>query len=66
MIKINEMIKNAMHEKNMELLRVLQLIKAEFMKKQTEPGRTIKELTEEEQMKVLLKMVSQREDSIRV
>ena len=65
MIKINEMIKNAMHEKNMELLRVLQLIKAEFMKKQTEPGRTSKELTEEEQIKVLLKMVSQREDSIR-
>ena len=65
MNNINEMIKNAMHEKNMELLRVLKLIKAEFMKKQTEPGRTSKELTEEEQIKVLLKMVSQREDSIR-
>ena len=52
MININEMIKNAMHEKNMELLRVLKLIKAEFMKKQTEPGRTNKELTEEEQMLV--------------
>ena len=66
MININEMIKTAIHEKNMELLSVLRLIKAEFMKKQTEPGRTSKELTEEEQMKVLLKMVSQREDSIRV
>lgn len=65
MIKIDELIKNAMHEKNMELLRVLKLIKAEFMKKQTEPGRTSKELTEEEQVKVLLKMVSQREESIR-
>ena len=46
MININELIKNAMHEKNMELLSVLRLIKAEFMKKQTEPGRTSKELTE--------------------
>lgn len=65
MIRIDELIKNAMHEKNMELLGVLKLIKAEFMKKQTEPGRTSKELTEEEQIKVLLKMASQREDSIR-
>ena len=54
-----------MHDKNMELLGVLKLIKAEFMKKQTEPSRTSKELTEEEQIKVLLKMASQREDSIR-
>ena len=65
MIKIDEMIKNAMREKNIELLSVLKLIKAEFLKKSTEPGRSSKELTEDEQVKVLLKMASQREDSIR-
>ncbi len=65
MIQIDELIKDAMHQKNRELLNVLKLIKAEFLKKQTEPGRKSKELTEDEQIKVLLKMVSQREDSIR-
>lgn len=64
MINIDELIKNAMHSKDKELLNVLKLIKAEFLKKQTEPGRTRKELTEEEQIKVLLKMASQYEDSI--
>lgn len=65
MIQIDELIKDAMHQKNRELLNVLKLIKAEFLKKQTESGRKTKELTEEEQIKVLLKMASQREDSIR-
>ena len=64
MIQIDELIKDAMHQKNRELLNVLKLIKAEFLKKQTEPGRKTKELTEEEQIKVLLKMASQHEDSI--
>ena len=65
MIQIDELIKDAMHQKNRELLNVLKLIKTEFLKKQTEPGRKTKELTEEEQIKVLLKMASQREDSIK-
>ena len=65
MIQIDELIKDAMHQKNRELLNVLKLIKAEFLKKQTEPGRKTKELTDEEQTKVLLKMASQREDSIK-
>ena len=65
MIQIDELIKDAMHQKNRERLNTLKLIKAEFLKKQTEPGRKSKELTEDEQIKVLLKMVSQREDSIR-
>jgi uncharacterized protein YqeY len=43
----------------------LKLIKAEFLKKQTEPGRKEKELNDEEQTKILLKMASQREDSIK-
>lgn len=37
MIQIDELIKDAMHQKNRELLNVLKLIKAEFLKKQTEP-----------------------------
>ena len=65
MVQIDELIKDAMHQKNRELLNVLKLIKAEFLKKQTEPGRKTKELTDEEQTKVLLKMASQREDSIK-
>ena len=65
MIQTDELIKDAMHQKNRELLNVLKLIKAEFLKKQTEPGRKTKELTDEEQTKVLLKMASQREDSIK-
>ena len=64
MIQIDELIKNAMHEKNIELLGVLKLIKAEFLKKSTEPNRTSKELTEEEQMKVLMKMAAAHKDSI--
>lgn len=64
MIQIDELIKNAMHEKNTELLGVLKLIKTEFLKKVTEPGRTSKELTEEEQMKVLMKMAAAHKDSI--
>jgi len=65
MIQIDELIKDAMHQKNRELLNVLKLIKAEFLKKQTEPGRKEKELNDEEQTKILLKMASQREDSIK-
>ena len=65
MVQIDELIKDAMHQKNRELLNVLKLIKAEFLKKQTEPGRKTKELTDEEQTRVLLKMASQREDSIK-
>lgn len=65
MIQIDELIKDAMHQKNRDLLNVLKLIKAEFLKKQTEPGRKEKELNDEEQTKVLLKMASQREDSIK-
>lgn len=65
MLNVDEMIKNAMREKNTELLNVLKLIKAEFLKKMTEPNRSTKELTEKEQVKILLKMASQREESIR-
>lgn len=64
MINIDELIKKAMHEKDMELLSVLKMVKSEFLKKQTEAGRKQKELTDEEQVKVLMKMASQHEESI--
>lgn len=64
MIKIDELIKDAMHQKDRDRLNVLKLIKTEFLKKQTEAGRKTKELSEDEQIKILLKMVAQREDSI--
>lgn len=64
MINIDELIKDAMHQKDRELLNALKLIKAEFLKKQTEPNRSTKELSEEEQIKVLMKMAAQRKDSI--
>lgn len=53
-----------MHNKDMQLLNVLKLIKAEFLKKSTEPGRTSRDLSEEEQIKVLMKMAAARKDSI--
>lgn len=64
MIQIDELIKEAMHSKDMQLLGVYKLIKAEFLKKSTEPGRTSKELTDDEQIKVLMKMSAARKDSI--
>ena len=76
MIQIDELIKDATSkvvelkkdkktiDSAMTLLNVLKLIKTEFMKKQTEPDRESKELTEDEQMKILMKMVAQRKDSI--
>ncbi len=64
MINIDELIKNAMHEKNSGLLSVLKLIKAEFMKKSTEPNRASKQLTDDEQLKVLMKMAAAHKDSI--
>ena len=48
MINIDELIKDAMHQKNRERLNTLKLIKAEFLKKQTESGRKTKELTDDE------------------
>lgn len=64
MIQIDELIKEAMHSKDMQLLGIYKLIKAEFLKKSTEPGRASKELTDDEQIKVLMKMAAARKDSI--
>ena len=60
-IEIDRLIANAMKERNIELLNVLKLIKSELVKAEKD-GVTLDEVSE---TKILLKMLSQREDSIR-
>ena len=59
--EINVLIANAMKAKDTELLNVLRLIKSEFTKSEKD-GNVLDEITES---KILLKMVSQREDAIK-
>ena len=58
--EIDKHIAFAMKERNMDLLNVLKLIKSEFVKAEKD-GVTLDEISE---TKILLKMLSQREDSI--
>ena len=58
--QLNSLIAEAMKNKNNERVNVLRLIKSELVKKEKEG----KELTEQIEANVLMKMVSQREDSI--
>lgn len=59
--EIDKHIASAMKERNMDLLNVLKLIKSEFVKAEKD-GVKLDEVSE---TKILLKMMSQREDSIR-
>lgn len=59
--EIDRLIAKAMKERNIELLNVLKLIKSELVKAEKD-GVTLDEVSE---TKILLKMLSQREDSIR-
>ena len=59
--EIDKLIASAMKERNIELLNVLKLIKSEMVKAEKD-GVTLDEVSE---TKILLKMLSQREDSIR-
>ena len=59
--EIDKHIASAMKERNMDLLNVLKLIKSEFVKAEKD-GIKLDEVSE---TKILLKMMSQREDSIR-
>ena len=59
--EIDKLIANAMKERKIELLNVLKLIKSELVKAEKD-GVTLDEVSE---TKILLKMLSQREDSIR-
>lgn len=61
MIDVNKLISDAMKSRNKEELEVYKLIKAEFVK--AEKGGVI--LDDISQAKILLKMCSQREDSIK-
>ena len=66
MIKIDEIIRKAMLEKNEPLLSIMRLVKAEMLKKQTEPNRKSKELTEDEVNKILAKMESELTESLKI
>ena len=63
MININELIAQAMKEHRKDELEVYKLIKADFQIKEKEMGNDY-QLTDMDQAKILLKMISQREDSI--
>ena len=63
MLNINELIAKAMKEHRKDELEVYKLIKAAFQLKEKEMG-TDYQLTDMDQSKILLKMISQREDSI--
>ena len=63
MIDINELIRKEMKEGNKKRLETLKLIKADFQKVQTASGRAGKDLSEEEQIQVMKKMIKQRIDS---
>lgn len=58
--QLNSLIAEAMKNKDNDRVNVLRLIKSELVKKEKEG----KELTEQIEANVLMKMVSQREDSI--
>lgn len=59
--EIDKYIANAMKERNIDTLNALKLIKAELVKAEKD-GINLDDVSE---TKILLKMVSQREDSIR-
>ncbi len=60
--KINEKLKNAMKEKNTELLNVLRSIIAKMT--EGEKSNSNKELNDDEILKVIEKLAKQREESI--
>ena len=60
--KIMVAMKDAMKEKNQEALAALRAVKSEILLAQTETGSK-EELTEEQEIKILSKLVKQRKDS---
>lgn len=65
MININELIKDAMKSRDQVKLGTYKLIKTRFQEAQHIPGRNPEEdLTEAEQVKVLVKMADERAKSI--
>lgn len=62
---VDELIHDAMISGDKESLKVYRLMKAEFLKKQKEVNRETHSLSIDEQLQVILKMASEREDSIK-
>jgi len=60
--KVMAAMKDAMKEKNQEALAALRAVKSEILLVQTETGSK-EELTEEQEIKILSKLVKQRKDS---
>jgi uncharacterized protein YqeY len=58
-------MKDAMKSKNEATLRSLRAIKAEIIKAKTEPGAN-GQISEDTELKMLLKMVKQRKDSLEI
>ena len=58
-------MKDAMKAKDEALLRGLRAIKAEIIKAKTEPGAN-GQITEEQEQKLLQKLVKQRKDSLEI
>src|SRR6476469_4032288 len=63
--KIMAEMKDAMKSKNEAALRGLRAIKAEIIKAKTEPGAN-GQISEDTELKMLLKMVKQRKDSLEI
>lgn len=61
--KINEDLKTAMKAKDEKALRGIRAIKAAIILAETAEGRTSKDLTSEEEISVLQKLIKQRKES---
>lgn len=60
--EINDLIKNAMLAKDADKLKVLRLVKSEFLRFNAQPGQPV--LDEAAEIQILKKMVKQRKDSV--
>ncbi len=63
--KVNNALKTAMKEKNQGALRALRAIKSEILLFKTS-GQKNKEFNEQEEIKILQKMIKQRKDSLAI
>lgn len=61
---VDKLIHDAMSSGDKQSLKVYRLMKAEFLKKQKEANRDSHELTEKEKEFIILKMISERSDSV--
>lgn len=64
--KINSDLKDAMKAKDEAALRGIRAIKAAIILAETSEGRTSKELTPEEEISLLQKLIKQRKESVEI